>query len=360
MSQTPWLNQVQSWEEKFEGFLQSFQSLKKDIKNALIIRSVLRIEDAITSIEQVDIKLDLIMKMIHTRPKIDDDIAKEVAERGGADVVLNNSVKIKEITDEIAKKDARGMDRSKNEDKTVEASLLHELRTPLEIQLEENRQLYQVSLELATSEIKDAIKYSETRILHAFNKGAYARVKDPVRASTSSNILDLMILPQYLRYVWRIMRWSPSVQVKYFIPALYDYFSEQIGSATRQRDTLNSTNSATPSPSLTTQTAEDDEEPPALSNEDEWCLKYLSVGYVPALKDTFDNNANGLVSVREVNEFSRSKTMPESWSILKRLAYAAIGVYLRHIPPKMRLISLQGGVSSFGDTVRISKRFTTP
>ena len=122
------------------------------------------------------------------------------------------------------------------------------------------------------------------------------------------------------------MRWSPSVQAKYFIPALHDYFSEQVGSATRKRDPFNNTASAPPSPSLTAQTAEDDEEPPALSSEDEWCLKCLGVTYLPALKETFDENANGLVSVREVNEFARSKSMPESWSILKRLAYAAVGV----------------------------------
>ena len=138
-------------------------------------------------------------------------------------------------------------------------------------------------------------------------------------------------VPQHLRYVWRAMRWSPSVQVKYLIPALYDYFSEQVGSATRKRDTSDNTISVPPSPSLTAQIAEDDEEPSALSNEDEWCLKYLSITYVPALRDTFDDNANGLVSVREVNEFARSKSMPESWSILKRLAYAAIGVYFYHV-----------------------------
>ena len=181
---SPWLNQTQSWEEKFEGFLGTFQSLKKDIKNALIIRSALRIEDAIAGIEQVDVKLDLILKMIHTRPRIDEDIAKEVAKRGGADIVLNNSVKIKEITDEITKKGGTvtATAKGKGKDIPVEASLLHELRTPLETQLEENRQLYQVSLELATNEIKDAIKRAESRILHAFNKGAFVRVKDPVCA----------------------------------------------------------------------------------------------------------------------------------------------------------------------------------
>jgi len=121
--------------------------------------------------------------MIHTRPKIDEDIAKEVNKRGGADVVLNSSAKIKEVTQEITKKGGTVTTKGKTEEKTVEASLLHELRTPLETQLEENRQLYQVSLELATNEIKDAIKHTESRILHAFNKGAFVRVKDPVRVS---------------------------------------------------------------------------------------------------------------------------------------------------------------------------------
>ena len=77
------------------------------------------------------------------------------------------------------------MVKVKSKDTTVEATLLHELRTPLETQLDENRQLYQVSLELATNEIKDAIRRTESRILHAFNKGAFIRVKDPVRASAA-------------------------------------------------------------------------------------------------------------------------------------------------------------------------------
>lgn len=97
---------------------------------------------------------------------------------------------------------------------------------------------------------------------------------------------------------------------------------------------MSNTNSAPPSPSLTAQTAEDDEGPPALSSEDEWCLKYLGITFVPALKETFDENANGLVSVREVNEFSQSKSMPDSWNILKRLAYAAMGVCFHHMSPK--------------------------
>lgn len=120
--------------------------------------------------------------MIRTPPKIDKDIKKEVAERNGAAAVLGSDVKIKEIADEIAKKDNTGTKRSKNESKIVEASLLHELHTPIKMQLEENKNLYKVSLKLATNEIESAIKQSESRILHAFNKGAHIRVRDPVRS----------------------------------------------------------------------------------------------------------------------------------------------------------------------------------
>jgi len=124
------------------------------------------------------------------------------------------------------------------------------------------------------------------------------------------------------------MKWSPSVRTGYFIPALYDYFSEHVGAAAKEHDTSNSAVSGRSSPA-TVRTVEDDDEPPTLSNEDEWCLEYLGIFHIPSLKEAFDDDMNGLVNVREVNLFTRSKSMPEGWSILKRLAYAAAGVYFR-------------------------------
>jgi len=125
------------------------------------------------------------------------------------------------------------------------------------------------------------------------------------------------------------MKWSPSVRTGYFIPALHDYFSEHAGSTAKEQDTSNSAFSCHSIPPAL-RTAEDDDEPPPLSNEDEWCLKYLGVFYVPALKEAFDDDMNDLVSVREVNHFTLNEIMPENWSILKRLAYAAAGMYCRH------------------------------
>lgn len=71
---------------------------------------------------------------------------------------------------------------------------------------------------------------------------------------------------------------------------------------------------------------EDFDEPlPPVSLSDEWCLAYLDIFYVPALKEAFDDDTNGLVNVREVNSFCNARHLPAEWEILQRLAYAAAG-----------------------------------
>jgi hypothetical protein len=62
---------------------------------------------------------------------------------------------------------------------------------------------------------------------------------------------------------------------------------------------------------------------PTVDPADKWCLKYLSVFYVPSLCEGFDGDANGLVSIREVNNFTSA--MPLGWTLPKALAYWAGG-----------------------------------
>jgi hypothetical protein len=62
---------------------------------------------------------------------------------------------------------------------------------------------------------------------------------------------------------------------------------------------------------------------PTIDPADKWCLKYLSVFYVPSLSEGFDGDANGLVSVREVNTFTSA--IPLGWTLPKALAYWAAG-----------------------------------
>lgn len=58
---------------------------------------------------------------------------------------------------------------------------------------------------------------------------------------------------------------------------------------------------------------------------DRWCLAYLEIFYLPAIREALDDDANGLVNIREINTLTMSRNLPGDWSILKRLAYAASG-----------------------------------
>ena len=174
------LRHTQSWDETFQDLYNKLQSIRKDVESAIITRSALGTEDIRTKLNY------LVMEMFHTRSKTDEDFEKEVELRGGHEAVLNDNSKINEIIQVMAKKGGVETAKGRAEDKTVEESLLLELRIPLKTQLEQNKKAFHDLLHAATSKIEDAIKHSESRILrYVFTDGAFVRVKDPVRASVT-------------------------------------------------------------------------------------------------------------------------------------------------------------------------------
>jgi hypothetical protein len=68
---------------------------------------------------------------------------------------------------------------------------------------------------------------------------------------------------------------------------------------------------------------------PPVDPAHKWCLKYLTVFYVPSLSESFDNDANGLVSIREVNTFTSA--IPQGWTLIQALAYWAAGEVYRRL-----------------------------
>jgi hypothetical protein len=151
---------------------------------------------------RVDIAIDKLDKLIRTQSDREARFEKEVQMRGGREKCLESEDKLVELL-KIAEQregrpqnkvyaDAPTKDVSKPTSKTIsangsavehhrlDASLLYELRAPLRNLLDENRALFMFKLDTQTSDIKDAIKDSETRIMWAFNS-RFRRVKDPVR-----------------------------------------------------------------------------------------------------------------------------------------------------------------------------------
>ncbi|KAG1800711.1 hypothetical protein EV424DRAFT_1331971, partial [Suillus variegatus] len=281
------------WASEFLRVCTSFSQRTQDLQLALNIRTTLR----------VDIAIDKLDTLIRTQTDREARFEKEVQMRGGREKCLESEgqTDVNKPTSKIAS--ANG---SVGKQSRIDASLLHELHTPLHNLLDENRALFMFKLDAQTSDIKDAIKDSETRIMWAFNS-RFRRVKDP-----------------HLRYIWKEMKWTTSVKTLYFIAELHDYYVNRFSRLLP---------SPTPSVSVMSDSEGEDRElaaaDPSYQNlpnvdpADKWCLKYLSVFYIPGLSEGFDGDANGLVSIREVNAFTSA--MPLGWTLPQALAYWAAG-----------------------------------
>ncbi|KAG1807600.1 hypothetical protein EV424DRAFT_1576209 [Suillus variegatus] len=293
------------WASEFLRVCTSFSQRTQDLQLALNIRTTLR----------VDIAIDKLDKLIRTQTDRETRFEKEVQMRGGREKCL-------ESEDKLPTSKTASANGSVGEQSRIDASLLHELHTPLRDLLDENRALFIFKLDAQTSDIKDAIKDSETRIMWAFNS-RFRRVKDP-----------------HLRYIWKEMKWTTSVKTLYFIAELHDYYVNRFSRLRHEAPLAEAMSDASPlvlrvpSPTPTVSVMSDsegeDRELPAADKKlpnvdpaDKWCLKYLSIFYVPSLSEGFDGDANGLISIREVNAFTSA--MPLGWTVPQALAYWAAG-----------------------------------
>lgn len=343
------------WATEFLTISGSFSQRMQELHDALAIRTALGVDIAIKKLEEltqmlsereeksakgVQMRVGMDVYFESEREKI---FAKEVHMCGGLDSSFENEDKLAGLV-KVAKKqeerpqnqarpDASSKDVNKSpsqvssangsiaEQYRIDASLLHELRTPISSLLDENRSLFMFKLNTQTSIIQDTIKDSETRLMWAFNS-SYRRVKDA-----------------HLQYIWKEMKWKTSVKTLYFTAELHDYFmhrfSHQHHNAPQPQATSDTSESSlvvrAPSPAPSDATCDSEREsttayraePPPIDPADKWCLKYLSVFYIPSLSEGFDSDANGLVSIMEVNAFTSA--MPSGWSLPQALAYWAAG-----------------------------------
>jgi hypothetical protein len=141
---------------------------------------------------RVDIAIDKLDELIRMQSDREARFEKEVQMRGGRDKCLESEDKLVELLKIAEQREGRPQNKTRADPPTkdvnkptsktdrLDASLLYELRAPLRNLLDENRALFMFKLDTQTSDIKDAIKDSETRIMWAFNS-RFRRVKDPVR-----------------------------------------------------------------------------------------------------------------------------------------------------------------------------------
>jgi signal transduction histidine kinase len=171
------------WANEFLNICKSFSERKDELRLALNIRTVLRVDIAIDKLEQL-------IKMQSEREL---RFEKEVKLRGGREKCLESPDILVKLLDTSEQLETRPQNRSQIEplprddnkpiSKTADVSLLlHELRAPLNSLLEENRAYFRLTLDKQTSRITDTINASEERIIRTINIGnIFQQVNDPVR-----------------------------------------------------------------------------------------------------------------------------------------------------------------------------------
>ncbi|OJA16897.1 hypothetical protein AZE42_11473 [Rhizopogon vesiculosus] len=311
-----------TWANEFLNICKSFSERKDELKLALNIRTALRVDIAIDKLEQ----------LIQMKSERESRFSAAVKLRGGREKCIESPDLLVELVDTSEQWEARPQNRShieppsKNDNrlasKTVSANeqnrlvsvLLRELNTPLHSLLDENRAYFKLAVSIQTSRITDTINASEERIIRTINtNNIFQQVDDP-----------------HLRYIWKQMKWRTNVKTQYFIAELHDYYMNRFShiycDGRRAGGTLDVSSLMVPvryPDCISDSAAEGEDHRPAINRADEWCLKYLTVLYVPSLSEGFDGDANSLVSIREVNGFTSAK--PSDWSLLQALAYWAAG-----------------------------------
>ncbi|KIK36265.1 hypothetical protein CY34DRAFT_16507 [Suillus luteus UH-Slu-Lm8-n1] len=329
------------WAGEFLVISGSFSQRIQELRDALTIRTALGVDIAIKKLEELTQMLNereaRFAKGVQMRGGTDEyfenerekRFAKEVHMRGGMDPRFESEDKLAELVKFAKQQEARPQNQvqsavpskdvnrppsqipsangSVTEQYRLDASLLHELRTPLSSLLDENRALFMFKLDTQTSIIQGAIKDSETRIIWALNS-RFRRIKD-----------------LHLQHIWKEMKWTTSVKTLYFMAELHDYYTNRFSrlhhDAARPQVTSGTSSLVVRVPSPTPTTTSDSEgeelstvdrayhtEPPPIDPADKWCLKYLTVFYIPSLSESFDGDANGL-----------------GWSLPQALAYWAAG-----------------------------------
>ncbi|KAG2142766.1 uncharacterized protein EDB93DRAFT_1088797 [Suillus bovinus] len=286
------------WASEFLTISGKFAHRMQELRDALAIRTALGVDIVIKKLEELTKTLLKIAKLQEERPQnqaySDDAPSKAATQNSTLSLTASQSI-VKPLSQTpSASGSVAGRYR-------LEASLLHDLRTPLSSLLDENRALFTFKLDTQTDCIRGAITDAEKRIIWAFNN-IFLRVKD-----------------LHLQYIWKEMKWTTSVKTLYFIAELHDYYMQGFSYLYQDATALSD-------PEKEALSKDDDKyviKPPPIDPADEWCLRYLSVFYIPSLSDGFDDDANGLVSIREVNAFTSA--IPSGWSLAQGLAYCAAG-----------------------------------
>ncbi|KAI9068321.1 hypothetical protein FKP32DRAFT_1754486 [Trametes sanguinea] len=302
------------WDSTLKSYFDLFVKRQKEFTFALAIHTGIAVDDANRKLNELDAKIDTVLKHFEASTSDRDMLAALVQEKGGSAVVMANVETLRELLkfSPVTGPRSRGdrqvmMQQSVEEDlKIVRQELFENPDAAIRSNMEVFERKYAMQQMEFAEEMRRMVRHEGDRVINAFISGPHDRIYDPD-----------------IHAIWKEMRWPGHVKTRHFVLALVDYFREQLELKKHSRGDNSSLR---------------------IKDEDEWASEWVSVNRLQAIAEAFDEDASGFVTVVEVNRFTTSR--PKNWSLVHWLAFWAIGWQMTTASYKEEILRLMGTMFS--------------
>ncbi|KAF8316872.1 hypothetical protein DL93DRAFT_2154581 [Clavulina sp. PMI_390] len=331
---------------QFKSAGDALVSRKADIQFACVIHTTVSVDDIRKQVRETNTMILKLTEIVSLQSEKEEQWEQTIQQYGGRERVLENPDAIMKVAAVIegrnsSKVSDTGIEVLENGEIAFSRKDLLELQEPLEAVLKESLPYYENKLLAQVDSIKNQMNKSLQNILNRLESKAHEKIVDPD-----------------IREVWMENNWGPSVKARTFVVGLHDYFSDRLAVASARANTRTSTTIitapvTTPPASLESKPAKESysgsdpdivqilvapvipiDEVTTASNQPQVMsdalilaakehLQFLTMPYVSAIAEAFDDDASGFVKISEVNDFCAR--IPTGWTLLQWIAYWARG-----------------------------------
>ncbi|KAF8323073.1 hypothetical protein DL93DRAFT_617209 [Clavulina sp. PMI_390] len=345
---TKWLR-AGDYSELYTSAAGNLANRKGEIKFACTIHVTVGVEEVRRNVHDTNTLLRRVIAIIEHKSDDEREFDKVVNQHGGTERIRDNPDVALQVHARFEKlREAAHASRQNPSSKSLPVSKaptsrhssatkgepsfdrkeLLELQQPLEKIVKDSLPFFEGKLIAQVEILRDEIDKSTQQILARLEAGAHDKIVHPD-----------------VQYVWKDMGWRSSVGAKVFVLALHDYYVDRYAlAAARSAHDPNLTlvhstpvgspnaelpqHSPLPSANLeivptTPAIQQDFTTSDAIILADKPFFDYLTMPFVNAIIQAFDDDASGFVRISEVNEFCES--IPEGWTLLQWIAYWARG-----------------------------------
>ncbi|KAG6824031.1 hypothetical protein H0H92_008223, partial [Tricholoma furcatifolium] len=288
------------YETRFAERAERFQDIGVRLQRSLTIHTTVMISRMEDRLDGIQGGVNAIYQALETQRER--DIRAIIKEFGGAEACVESDAALDRLLskagDGITALNASGTD-STQKSRQIKLDLLRDLQQNIDKALQDNLKVYQKKLDFQLREIDRFIKREGDRIITELS-GAHERIVDE--------------------------GWKMSVKARNFVVREYYISGLHLN---LERKTEEQVVQTSPGPNLQVPDVIDTESNitnvlPAVSHiNDVWAYEYINVSYLQPISEAIDDDGSGLITINEINDFTRS--CPKNWSLLQWLAYWAAG-----------------------------------